>query len=244
MALVTFLLSRSVRPATAVGDGLRASPGFAIGKGRCGRLKRLFVLQVVNGTGKQDVPDEKVAGFDFFRPLIVKRNGMPAGDFGRVALNNDRRRFVNPDSQQLREPFDDAFQIRQPVSLREMLIDGGAGQEPQAALVAGGHHVGVAQWIPPHHVLRLNRSAGRTSADDATTFEHIVDKRLGLCPFVSVHEPPLASAAKPQTARLRQRRQHFLALNLLAAPLGKNLDVPGTEPFEVAFEAFARSRRR
>src|SRR5262245_15971947 len=121
-------------------------------------------------------------------------------DFCDVSADNDRSGLIKPYAEQLGMGGHDPAQVAEPIALRKVLVDGGAGQEGETPLITHGHHFFVTQRAAANEVLSLNCGARRTAADDAAATEHFVKRFDGLRSLVGVDEAPLPPAAKPDPA--------------------------------------------
>ena len=141
-----------------------------------------------------------------------------------MACHDDGGAFVDADAQKLRIAFDQRGHVGEALSLGEVLIDGGTRQEAQAALVAFGHDVAIAERIGAGQVLGLNRGAGAAAHDDSAAPEHVAHRRVGFGIEIGVGEAPLPPAAEPDAAGGAERLEILGAVDLGQLAAGQDGD--------------------
>jgi hypothetical protein len=82
-----------------------------------------------------------------------------ADDLKLIPGHNDRRAFVNADSQQFRKLIDDRNEIALAIPLQQVLVDRRVLEQSHAFFVAGSHHKRVAFARPADQVGTLDRRA-------------------------------------------------------------------------------------
>ena len=81
-----------------------------------------------------------------------------------------------------------------------MLVDRDAAEKTQpATFVTESHDLEVADRGRSRKVIRLNRCAGRRTADHATPFENVFHQLVGLGAVIRIGEVPLSTTAKPDS---------------------------------------------
>ena len=128
---------------------------------------------------------------------IVDPDHAAADHLESVSLNDDSRRLVNPEAEQVWMGADDLDKVIGPAPGENMLIDGHALKVAEALLVALGHQNVVAIAGAAHQVRALDRGAGGAAADHTAALQDGLDLALGARPQKGVDDPPLPAAIEP-----------------------------------------------
>src|SRR5207248_3262836 len=95
-----------------------------------------------------------------------------ADHFKLIAVHHDSGALIDANAQQFGMPGNDWIQVILAVAGENVLVDGGIAQKAEALFVPRRHHYRVAFRGAPNQIRSLNGSSGRTSTDDASSFQY------------------------------------------------------------------------
>ena len=145
---------------------------------------------------------------------VVDADHAPADDQEAIALDDDRRRLVEPQAEQPRLRLDDLDQVVLAAPDQQVLVDGHAPEVAEPLLVALGHHDLVALAGAADQVRALDGRAGRRAADHPAAGQDALDLALGPRAHVGVDQPPLPAAAEPDAPGRLERGDERLRVGL------------------------------
>src|ERR1019366_10715940 len=151
---------------------------------------------------------------------VIKVNLAVADDLGDLALNDNGGRFIEADAEVLRIGLHQRRHVALAFALSEVLVDGDALEEAQAAFVAGIADVEVVEDAAPAEVLALDGGAGRGAPDDAAACEDVEHERERLGVLVAIDEAPLPATVEPEAGGFLECVEKLLTFDL-----GKRLPI-------------------
>jgi hypothetical protein len=133
---------------------------------------------------------------------IVDPDHTAADHLESVSFDDDSRRLVDSEAEQLWVSADDLNKVISAAPGENMLIDGHAPKVAEALLVAVGHQNVVTIAGAAHLVRALDSGAGGAASDHTAALEDCLDFALGARPQKGVDDPPLPAAIEPDRSCL------------------------------------------